>query len=86
MRASAWRRVRIGRPGVGGLARVACGNRAYVYGARYLEHMAGVHGEESLGGFARSVAGLWVPYRITTPRATPSGSAYGRAGRPGART
>ena len=40
------------------------GNRAYVYGARYLEHMAGVHGEESLGGFARSVAGLWVPYRI----------------------
>ncbi len=40
------------------------GNRAYVYGARYMEHMAGVHGEESLGGFARSVAGLWVPYRI----------------------
>ncbi len=40
------------------------GHRAYVYGARYMEHMAGVHGEESLGGFARSVAGLWIPYRI----------------------
>ena len=40
------------------------GHRAYVYGARYFEHMAGVHGEESLGGFARSLAGLWVPYRI----------------------
>lgn len=40
------------------------GHRPYVYGARYLEHMAEVHGEETLGGFARSVAGLWVPYRI----------------------
>ena len=40
------------------------GNRAYVYGARYLEHMAEVHGEESLAKFARSVAGLWVPYRM----------------------
>ncbi len=40
------------------------GHRPYVYGARYLEHMAAVHGEETLAGFARSVAGLWVPYRM----------------------
>ena len=40
------------------------GHRPYVYGARYMEHMAGVHGEETLGGFARSVATLWVPYRM----------------------
>ena len=40
------------------------GNRPYVYGARYLEHMAEVHGEESLAAFARTVAGLWVPYRM----------------------
>ena len=40
------------------------GHRPYVYGARYLEHMAEVHGEETLGGFARSVAGLWVPFRM----------------------
>ena len=40
------------------------GNRPYVYGARYLEHMAVVHGEAALAEFARSVAGLWVPYRM----------------------
>ncbi|MCY4572419.1 MAG: hypothetical protein OXF01_06415 [Gemmatimonadetes bacterium] len=40
------------------------GNRPYVYGSRYLEHMAEVHGEESLAEFARTVAGLWVPYRM----------------------
>ncbi len=40
------------------------GNRPYVYGTRYLEHMAEVHGEEALAAFARTVAGLWVPYRM----------------------
>ena len=40
------------------------GNRPYVYGARYMAHMAEAHGEETLGAFARSVAGLWVPYRM----------------------
>ncbi len=40
------------------------GHRHYVYGARYVDHMAGAHGEESLGDFARSVAGLAVPYRM----------------------
>ncbi|MDE2653606.1 MAG: hypothetical protein OXI71_07295 [Gemmatimonadota bacterium] len=40
------------------------GNRPYVYGARYMRHMAEVHGEESLAEFARTVAGLWVPYRM----------------------
>ena len=38
------------------------GNRPYVYGARYMQHMAEVHGEDALNDFARSVAGLWVPY------------------------
>ncbi len=40
------------------------GHRPYVYGARYLEHMAEVNGEATLGDFARSAAGQWVPYRI----------------------
>lgn len=40
------------------------GNRPYVYGARYMDRMAALHGEESLGRFARSVAGLWVPFRL----------------------
>ena len=38
------------------------GNRAYVYGARYFDHVADTYGEEALGDFARSVAGLWAPY------------------------
>ena len=38
------------------------GNRAYVYGARYFDHIAATYGEEALGDFARSVAGLWAPY------------------------
>lgn len=40
------------------------GNRPYVYGARYFEYLASIHGEEAIGSFARSVAGLWVPYRM----------------------
>ena len=40
------------------------GHRPYVYGARYLDRMARLHGEESLGEFARSVAGLWIPFRL----------------------
>ncbi len=40
------------------------GNRPYVYGSRYLEHMAHLHGEGSIGDFARSLAGLYVPFRI----------------------
>ena len=40
------------------------GYRAYVYGAHYFEHVADTYGEEALGDFARSVAGLWVPYLI----------------------
>lgn len=40
------------------------GHRPYVYGARYLERMARLHGEESMGEFARAVAGLWIPFRL----------------------
>ena len=40
------------------------GHRPYVYGARYMEHVAEVHGERALSRFARSVADQWVPYRL----------------------
>ena len=40
------------------------GYRPYAYGAHYMDHMAALHGEESLGDFARSVAGLVVPFRM----------------------
>ena len=42
------------------------GHRPYVYGARYLAHMAEAYGEQSMGDFARAVAGLWIPYRFNT--------------------
>ena len=42
------------------------GHRPYVYGARYLTHMAEAYGEQSMGDFARAVAGLWVPFRLNS--------------------
>ena len=53
------------------------GNRPYVYGARYLQHMAEEHGEEALTGFARSVAGLWVPYLMDAAAARAFGVGVG---------
>ncbi len=40
------------------------GHRPYVYGARYLHHMADSRGEAALGDLARSVAGQAIPYRL----------------------
>lgn len=42
------------------------GHRPYVYGARYFAHMAEAYGEQSMGDFARAVAGLWIPYRFNS--------------------
>ena len=53
------------------------GNRAYVYGARYLEHLAGVAGEEALANFARSVAGQWIPYRMNSAARDAFGTTVG---------
>ena len=55
------------------------GNRAYVYGARYFEHIAGTYGEEALGDFARSVAGLWVPYFINMAARDAFGTSVGES-------
>lgn len=40
------------------------GNRPYVYGARFLEHMAERRGEETLGELAGAVADQWIPFRL----------------------
>ncbi len=39
------------------------GHRPYVYGGAFFDYLAEQHGEEAVGEFARSAAGLWVPYR-----------------------
>lgn len=53
------------------------GNRPYVYGARYMQHMAEEHGEEALAAFARSVAGLWVPYLMDAAAVRAFGTGVG---------
>ncbi|MDE2762876.1 MAG: BamA/TamA family outer membrane protein [Gemmatimonadota bacterium] len=55
------------------------GYRPYAYGAHYMDHMAGLHGEESLGDFARSVAGLVVPYRMSAAAHDAFGSGIGES-------
>lgn len=40
------------------------GNRPYVYGARYLDHMAERHGEAALTELAEALAEQWAPFRV----------------------
>jgi len=40
------------------------GQRYYVYGSLFLNHLAELYGEESLGDFVEEVAGQWIPYRM----------------------
>ena len=49
------------------------GHRPYVYGARYLAHMAEQHGEEALIGMAEAVAGAPIPYRMNAAARTAFG-------------
>ena len=40
------------------------GQRYYVYGSLFLDHLLDRHGEKAMGRFAEAVAGQWVPYRL----------------------
>jgi Tol biopolymer transport system component len=40
------------------------GNRAYVYGSLFFEHLLERYGEERMTAFADAVAGQWIPYRL----------------------
>ena len=40
------------------------GQRYYVYGSLFLNHLLETHGEEAMGRFVEEVAGQWVPYRM----------------------
>ncbi len=40
------------------------GERYYVYGSLFLDHLLERHGEEAMNRFIREVAGQWVPYRV----------------------
>jgi hypothetical protein len=40
------------------------GQRSYLYGGLFMDHLARRHGPGAMGRFVRAVAGQWVPYRI----------------------
>jgi len=42
------------------------GDRVYVYGATFFDHLSGAYGEESLGAFADAIARQWIPYRVNS--------------------
>jgi Tol biopolymer transport system component len=40
------------------------GQRIYVYGSLFLDHLLKRHGEEALGTFVRVMGGQWLPFRL----------------------
>lgn len=40
------------------------GNRAYIYGSMFFQHLLAKHGADRMGAFAEAVAGQWIPYRL----------------------
>ncbi len=40
------------------------GNRFYVYGSLFFEHLLDEHGSDKLDAFANAVAGQWIPFRL----------------------
>lgn len=55
------------------------GERYYVYGSLYLDHLLGRHGEEAMNRFVREVAGQWVPYRIDAAARSAFGISFSRS-------
>jgi hypothetical protein len=55
------------------------GQRYYIYGSLFLQHMARTHGEEAMGRFVRAVAGQWVPYRLDAAAREAFGVSFTRA-------
>ena len=42
------------------------GDRVYVYGATFFDHLSETYGEERLGAFADAIARQWFPYRVNS--------------------
>ena len=40
------------------------GNRPYVFGSSFLQHLSEQYGEEAVGDFAQALAGQWIPFRL----------------------
>lgn len=42
------------------------GNRPYVFGSSFLQHLSEQYGEEAVVGFARALADQWIPFRLNS--------------------
>ena len=55
------------------------GQRYYIYGSLFLNHLAELHGEETVGAFVEEVAGQWVPYRMNAAARRVFGTSFSEA-------
>ncbi len=55
------------------------GQRYYVYGSLFLDHLLRTYGEERMGAFADAVAGQWVPFRLDSAARDAFGISFSRA-------
>lgn len=55
------------------------GERYYVYGSLFLDHLLRRHGEEAMGSFVRAMAGQWIPYRLNSAAREAFGVSFSRA-------
>jgi hypothetical protein len=55
------------------------GQRYYVYGSLFLNHIKELYGEETVGAFVEEVAGQWVPYRMNAAAKKTFGTSFSEA-------
>jgi hypothetical protein len=55
------------------------GNRSYVYGSMFFEHLLERYGEERMTAFVDAVAGQWIPYRLDSAGRTAFGVSLSQA-------
>ncbi|MGE0158968.1 MAG: hypothetical protein AB7T31_06105 [Gemmatimonadales bacterium] len=55
------------------------GNRAYVYGSLFFEHLLDQYGDERMTAFVEAVAGQWIPYRLDAAGRTAFGISLSQA-------
>jgi Tol biopolymer transport system component len=55
------------------------GQRSYVYGSLFLDHLLDKHGEASMGAFTDAVARQWVPFRVNAAARDAFGESFSDA-------
>lgn len=55
------------------------GQRYYVYGSLFLNHLLEKHGEAAMTAFVEAVAGQWIPFRLDSAARTAFGESFSEA-------